>query len=100
MTQERTRVIFFRDPPAADLARAIGFGSRVWTISAAIMERRRDHQVPLSQQVLDVLAAVQAINSNRHYVFATYEDNPIIAKKRRIRNKGKFTHIQIMHQNA
>ena len=41
------------------------------------MKMRRDHQVPLSQQALDVLAEVKAINGNRRYVFATYEDKPL-----------------------
>jgi integrase len=41
------------------------------------MKMRRDHQVPLSQQALDVFAVVQAINGNRRYVFATYEDKPL-----------------------
>lgn len=55
----------------------IDFDGRVWTIPAAKMKMRRDHQVPLSQQALDVLAAVKAINGNRRYVFATYEDKPL-----------------------
>ncbi len=55
----------------------IDFGSRIWTIPAAKMKMRRDHQVPLSQQALDVLAEVKAINGNRRYVFATYEDKPL-----------------------
>jgi integrase len=55
----------------------INFDSRVWTIPAAKMKMRREHQVPLSQQALDVLAAVKAINGNRRYVFATYEDKPL-----------------------
>ena len=55
----------------------IDFDSRIWTISAAKMKMRRDHQVPLSQQALDVLAEVKAINGNRRYVFATYEDKPL-----------------------
>jgi integrase len=55
----------------------IDFDSRVWTIPAAKMKMRRDHQVPLSQQALGVLAAVKAINGNRRYVFATYQDKPL-----------------------
>ena len=55
----------------------IDLDSRVWTIPAAKMKMRRDHQVPLSQQALDVLGAVKAINGNRRYVFATYEDKPL-----------------------
>ncbi|MGC1779747.1 MAG: integrase arm-type DNA-binding domain-containing protein [Xanthobacteraceae bacterium] len=41
------------------------FESRVWAIPAAKMKMRRDHQVPLSPQALDVLTAVKAINGNR-----------------------------------
>jgi integrase len=55
----------------------IDFASRIWTIPAAKMKMRRDHQVPLSQQALDVLADVKAMNGNRRYVFATYEDKPL-----------------------
>ncbi len=55
----------------------IDFERRVWTIPAAKMKMRRDHQVPLSRQSLDVLAEVKAINGNRQYVFATYEDKPL-----------------------
>jgi integrase len=55
----------------------IDLGSRIWTIPAAKMKMRRDHQVPLSQQALAVLAAVKTINGNRRYVFATYEDKPL-----------------------
>lgn len=51
--------------------------SRVWTIPATKMKMRRDHQVPLSQQALDVLAAVKSVNGNRRYVFATYGDKPL-----------------------
>ncbi|HLH95460.1 MAG TPA: integrase arm-type DNA-binding domain-containing protein [Xanthobacteraceae bacterium] len=55
----------------------IDFERRVWTIPAAKMKMRRDHQVPLSQQALDVLLAVKARNGNRKYVFATFKDKPL-----------------------
>jgi integrase len=55
----------------------IDFGNRVWTIPAAKMKMRREHQVPLSQQALDVLTAVKAINGSRRHVFAIYEDKPL-----------------------
>jgi integrase len=55
----------------------IDFGSGVWTIPAAKMKMRRDHQVPLSQQALEVLAAVKGKNGNRRYIFATYKDKPL-----------------------
>jgi integrase len=55
----------------------IDFTNRVWTIPAAKMKMRREHQVPLSQQALDVLTAVKAINGNRRHVFAIYEDKPL-----------------------
>jgi integrase len=50
----------------------IDLDSGVWTIPATKMKMRRDHQVPLSQQALEVLTAVKAINAHRGYVFATY----------------------------
>lgn len=40
----------------------IDLESRIWTVPAAKMKMRRDHQIPLSQQALDVLAAVRPIN--------------------------------------
>jgi integrase len=55
----------------------IDFDNRVWTIPAAKMKMRRDHQVPLSRQALDVLAAVKTLNRDLGYVFATYEDKPL-----------------------
>jgi integrase len=55
----------------------IDLQSRVWTIPASKMKMRRDHQVPLSPQALEVLAAVKTINGHRRYVFATYEDKPL-----------------------
>jgi integrase len=55
----------------------IDLDSRMWTIPAAKMKMRRDHQVPLSRQALDVLGAVKTITGNRRYVFATYEDKPL-----------------------
>jgi integrase len=55
----------------------IDFDRRVWTIPADKMKMRRERQVPLSQQALDVLAVVKNINGNRRYVFATYEDKPL-----------------------
>jgi len=55
----------------------IDFENRVWTIPAAKMKMRREHQVPLSPQAVDVLIAVKAINGSRRYVFATYEDKPL-----------------------
>jgi integrase len=55
----------------------IDLASLVWTIPAAKMKMRRDHQVPLSQQARDVFAAVKEVNGKRRYVFATYEDKPL-----------------------
>jgi integrase len=55
----------------------IDFGTRIWTIPAAKMKMRRDHQVPLSRQALDVLAAMKSINGDWRYVFGTYEDKPL-----------------------
>lgn len=55
----------------------IDFDKRIWTISATKMKMRREHQIPLSQQALAVLAEVKAINGNRRYVFATHADKPL-----------------------
>jgi integrase len=55
----------------------IDFDNRTWTIPAAKMKMRRDHQVPLSRQALDVLNAVKAITGNRQHVFATNRDKPL-----------------------
>jgi integrase len=55
----------------------IDFNSSVWTIPADKMKMRRDHQVPLSRQALEVLAAVKSINGNRRFAFSTYEDKPL-----------------------
>ncbi len=73
----------------------IDFDSGVWTIPAAKMKMRRDHQVPLSQQALEVLAAVKAINGNRRYVFATYEDKPLSGNTFNTALRGGLQKLQI-----
>jgi integrase len=48
----------------------------VWRIPAAKMKMRRDHEVPLSRQAVNILRQVWAINSGRRFVFSVSKDKP------------------------
>jgi integrase len=44
-------------------------GEAVWSIPAAKMKMRRDHNVPLPRQALELLAELQAMNNSGDYLF-------------------------------
>lgn len=47
----------------------IDVDNALWTIPAEKMKKRREHLVPLSSQVLTLLAAIKPISGNGQYVF-------------------------------
>lgn len=47
----------------------IDFEAKLWTIPAYRMKAKREHQVPLSVQSLDILHKMHSISSNREYIF-------------------------------
>lgn len=50
----------------------VDFDAKVWTIPAARMKMRRDHDVPLPPRALDVLKAARAISPKGEYIFCGY----------------------------
>jgi integrase len=49
----------------------IDFNAKVWKITAAKMKMREPHVVPLSQQALAILKAVEALTGHHRYVFSS-----------------------------
>ncbi len=47
----------------------IDFEKKLWRIPAAKMKRKREHLVPLSGQLLDVLVEIQVLTGNGQWVF-------------------------------
>lgn len=54
----------------------IDFEAKLWTIPAYRMKAKREHQVPLSVQSLDILHKMHSISSNREYIFPS-RNNPL-----------------------
>lgn len=52
----------------------IDFNTKIWTIPAERMKKRRAHTVPLTEQALAVLDAVKAYSGHREYVFPADRD--------------------------
>ena len=52
----------------------------VWRISSVRMKRSRDHLVPLSRQVLDVLKQIKMLSSNSPYLFAKNARQGVISQ--------------------
>lgn len=44
----------------------------IWSLSAAKMKMRRPHKVPLSQQVLDLLAELEELTGHSRYLFPSF----------------------------
>lgn len=74
------------------------FEERMWTIPAARMKMRKDHLVPLSEQVIQILTELQEITGKREYVFASQakprkpmSNNTILKALERLGYKGQMT---------
>lgn len=52
----------------------IDFNTKIWTIPAERMKKRRAHTVPLTEQALAVLEAVKPYSGHREYVFPADRD--------------------------
>ena len=52
----------------------IDFGERVWTIPAERMKKRREHRIPLTKQMLDLLEVMEPISGHREFVFPSDRD--------------------------
>src|SRR5690606_34680616 len=55
------------------------FETAVWTIPAEKMKMRRAHKVPLTEQVLDMLAELEPVSGDSKYLFPSIRsaDRPI-----------------------
>ncbi|EPG9312681.1 integrase domain-containing protein [Serratia marcescens] len=63
-------------PSEASSARwaEIDLDSKLWTIPAERMKAKREHIIPLSRQVLDILKVMQPISAHREHVFPSRND--------------------------
>lgn len=52
----------------------IDWDAEVWTIPAARMKKRRQHRIPLTQQMLDLLDVMKPISGSREYIFPSDRD--------------------------
>ncbi|WP_417762215.1 integrase domain-containing protein [Shewanella sp.] len=52
----------------------IDYKNKVWTIPASKMKRRREHKIPLTPQMLEILKVMEPISHNRRYIFPSDRD--------------------------
>ncbi|MGL5758453.1 integrase domain-containing protein [Plesiomonas sp.] len=52
----------------------IDWDAKVWTIPAARMKKRRQHRIPLTQQMLDLLDVMKPISGGREFIFPSDRD--------------------------
>ncbi|MFQ3246466.1 MAG: integrase [Arenicella sp.] len=76
----------------------IDFEKNIWEIPASKMKRDRDHLVPLSTRVIEILEEVKKYNHNHQYVFASpnkprnpLSNNAILQLLKRMGYQGKMT---------
>lgn len=52
----------------------IDWDAKVWTIPSARMKKRRQHRIPLTQQMLDLLDVMKPISGSREFIFPSDRD--------------------------
>lgn len=52
----------------------INFDAKVWTIPAERMKKRREHRIPLTEQMLELLEVIKPISAHREFVFPSDRD--------------------------
>ncbi|MGR5354224.1 integrase domain-containing protein [Vibrio sp. DNB22_19_2] len=52
----------------------IDMETKVWTIPAERMKKRRDHRIPLSEQMIEVLDVIKPISGHREFIFPSDRD--------------------------
>ncbi|MEZ8192072.1 integrase domain-containing protein [Vibrio sp. 1F279] len=52
----------------------IDLDEKVWTIPAERMKKRRDHRIPLTEQMLELLEVIKPISGHREFVFPSDRD--------------------------
>ncbi|HDY7733552.1 TPA: tyrosine-type recombinase/integrase [Vibrio vulnificus] len=52
----------------------IDWDEKIWTIPAERMKKRREHRIPLTEQMLDLLEVMKPLSGNREFVFPSDRD--------------------------
>lgn len=52
----------------------IDLDAKVWTIPAERMKKRREHRIPLTEQMLELLEVIKPISGHREFVFPSDRD--------------------------
>ena len=52
----------------------INWDEKVWTIPAERMKKRRDHRIPLTEQMIDLLEVIKPISGHREFIFPSDRD--------------------------
>ncbi|MCQ1059965.1 integrase domain-containing protein [Photobacterium sp. ZSDE20] len=52
----------------------IDWAEKVWTIPAERMKKRREHRIPLTEQVLELLEVIKPISGHREFIFPSDRD--------------------------
>lgn len=52
----------------------IDLDAKVWTIPAERMKKRREHRIPLTEQMLELLEVIKPISEHREFVFPSDRD--------------------------
>ncbi|GAL12543.1 phage integrase [Vibrio astriarenae] len=57
--------------------------NEVWIIPAERMKKRKEHRVPLTPQMLDILEVIKPISGHREFIFPSDKDpkNHVTAKR-------------------
>ncbi|WP_440879251.1 integrase domain-containing protein [Vibrio natriegens] len=52
----------------------IDWDEKVWTIQAERMKKRREHRIPLTEQMLELLEVIKPISGHREFIFPSDRD--------------------------
>lgn len=52
----------------------IDWKEKVWTIPAERMKKRREHRIPLTEQILELLEVIKPISGHREFIFPSDRD--------------------------
>jgi len=52
----------------------VDWNKNTWTIPAERMKKRKEHRIPLTEQMIEILEAVKHISGHREYIFPSPQD--------------------------
>ncbi|CDU07367.1 Phage integrase [Vibrio coralliirubri] len=52
----------------------VNLDEKIWTIPAERMKKRREHRIPLTQQMLELLEVIKPISGHREFIFPSDRD--------------------------